>query len=178
MKFVCTRLECERVTERYLSQVRNPDRVYCSMKCKKLDESRFQQGEMNSNYRHGRYSDKTCVCGATKDYRSKSCSDCKDTSYAIDNLNASQDPADIFVVGNRRMNQRVIRTILRLDLLSYECVRCGNGGEWNGEPLTLQLDHINGNARDNRLENLRFLCPNCHCQTDTWGYKGRERNGD
>ena len=39
---------------------------------------------------------------------------------------------------------------------------------WRGNPLTLQLDHINGIRTDNRIENLRILCPNCHSQTDTW----------
>ena len=39
---------------------------------------------------------------------------------------------------------------------------------------TVELDHVNGNNRDNRLENLRFLCPNCHSQTDT--YKGKNIN--
>ena len=51
----------------------------------------------------------------------------------------------------------------------YECVKCGNKGEWMGEKLPLQLDHINGINKDNRLENYQWLCPNCHCQTKTWG---------
>ncbi len=53
--------------------------------------------------------------------------------------------------------------------LPNECEKCGNTGEWQGQKLKLQVDHKNGDGRDHRLENLRFLCPNCHCQTETWG---------
>jgi len=51
----------------------------------------------------------------------------------------------------------------------YECVMCGNDGNWMGNPLALQLDHIDGNPKNNTLDNVRWLCPNCHCQTETWG---------
>lgn len=47
------------------------------------------------------------------------------------------------------------------------CEECGLT-EWRGRPLPLELDHINGDNTDNRLENLRILCPNCHSITDTW----------
>ena len=49
-----------------------------------------------------------------------------------------------------------------------ECVLCGQNNSWNGMKLVLQLDHINGNNKDNRIENLRILCPNCHTQTETF----------
>ena len=61
--------------------------------------------------------------------------------------------------------------LLKEHLLEYKCGICGNKGEWNGFPLTLQLDHINGIHTDHRLENLRFLCPNCHSQTETFSGK-------
>lgn len=58
--------------------------------------------------------------------------------------------------------------LIKANLIEYKC--CGIT-EWNGKPLTLQLHHINGNNRDNRLENLTFLCPNCHSQTDNFSGK-------
>lgn len=63
--------------------------------------------------------------------------------------------------------------LVREGLLINECVLCKTGPVWNGLPLTLQLDHINGSHSDNRIENLRILCPNCHTQTETWGMKVR-----
>lgn len=73
------------------------------------------------------------------------------------------------------------RAILKSKLLSIKeeiCELCKIGPIWNNLPLTLQIDHINGNNKDNRIENLRFLCPNCHSQTDTFGAKniGRIKN--
>ena len=49
-----------------------------------------------------------------------------------------------------------------------KCEECGIGEEWNNRPLTLQVDHIDGNSDNNSIDNLKILCPNCHTQTHTW----------
>ena len=53
------------------------------------------------------------------------------------------------------------------------CAECGLGQEWNGKPIALHLDHIDGNSDNNTLENTRLLCPNCHSQTDNFGIKNK-----
>ncbi len=50
----------------------------------------------------------------------------------------------------------------------YLCTGCGTGGTWEGRPLVLHVDHVDGDWRNDDAGNLRFLCPNCHSQTATW----------
>lgn len=52
---------------------------------------------------------------------------------------------------------------------------CCNNTEWLGKPISLEVDHINGNSADHRLDNLKILCPNCHAQTDTYRGKNIKR---
>lgn len=68
---------------------------------------------------------------------------------------------------------RMKQYLLDFGLLNNVCSVCGQGPVWNNRSLTLQLDHINGNHHDNRIENLRIVCPNCHTQTDN--YVGRNK---
>lgn len=67
------------------------------------------------------------------------------------------------------------KRLISSGVLKNECYICGLQPHWKGKPLMLQLDHINGKRNDNRRENLRILCPNCHTQTDT--FTGRNKVG-
>lgn len=80
---------------------------------------------------------------------------------------------DIFTK-NSKVTRKVIRGyILRNHLIEYQCAFCGNEGEWMGKPIALELDHIDGDNTNNELDNLRFLCPNCHATTST--YRGKNK---
>ena len=68
---------------------------------------------------------------------------------------------------------KLSRRLKKEKIIENKCDECGIT-EWNGKPIVLHLDHINGKRTDHRLENLRLLCPNCHSQTDT--YCGRNIN--
>jgi hypothetical protein len=78
---------------------------------------------------------------------------------------------DILVENSNYGSQHLKQKLLSKNILENKCHTCNNKGEWCGKKLSLQLDHINGINNDNRLENLRLLCPNCHSQTETFSGK-------
>jgi 5-methylcytosine-specific restriction endonuclease McrA len=83
--------------------------------------------------------------------------------------------AEILVAGSDYRSVHTLKKrLVQEGLLEPRCAICGLV-EWLEQPVVLHLDHINGDRTDHRLENLRFLCPNCHSQTDT--YCGRNRSG-
>jgi 5-methylcytosine-specific restriction endonuclease McrA len=75
--------------------------------------------------------------------------------------------------GSRRQKPRLlIRSLLEIGR-PYQCALCDVDVTWLGAPLRLEVDHIDGDYHNNEAWNLRFLCPNCHSQTDT--FSGRTR---
>jgi hypothetical protein len=80
----------------------------------------------------------------------------------------------VLAAGRRRCRQHVKARLLHAGLKHRRCEQCGLT-HWRGRPLSLELHHVNGDGQDNRLENLRLLCPNCHSQTDTWGARNKGR---
>lgn len=84
-----------------------------------------------------------------------------------------QPLSDILVEGSYYNIFNLKKRLFEANLLKNECSWCGNPGTWNGNELTLHLDHINGINNDNRIDNLRILCPICHALTDT--FRGRNK---
>ena len=73
---------------------------------------------------------------------------------------------EVLVAGFFAQSNRLRKRLLAAGLKQATCEICGLS-EWNGQPIPLELDHVNGRRDDNRLENLRLVCPNCHAQTPT-----------
>ncbi|MEU3447452.1 HNH endonuclease [Streptomyces thermolilacinus] len=70
--------------------------------------------------------------------------------------------------GSARTPTRMLRRALDEVGVPHVCAACGTGDTWQGRRLVLEIDHVNGDRLDNRRENLRYLCPSCHTQTDTF----------
>lgn len=75
--------------------------------------------------------------------------------------------SELLSLGHIKRNATVKVALLENNIISYECSICGQQPIWNSKELVLELHHKNGNSMDNRIENLTFLCPHCHSQTDT-----------
>ena len=87
-------------------------------------------------------------------------------------LLVEQEPA----TARRIPSDRLRRAMAVLEVPEH-CALCGTEPTWRGRPLPLEVDHIDGDWRNNRIGNLRFLCPNCHSTTDSYRGRGKTGNG-
>lgn len=89
-------------------------------------------------------------------------------------VGSNPKPLEEYLVENSTAHRKNIkRRLIAEGYLEDKCAVCGLMSEWNGKSITMHLDHINGVNNDNRLHNLRLLCPNCHSQTSTYGGSNR-----
>ena len=77
--------------------------------------------------------------------------------------------------GSKRTKPPFLRRALVESGRPYRCELCQNAGDWRGAPLRLEVDHVDGDYHNNCSDNLRFLCPNCHSQTDNYAGKSQGR---
>ena len=90
--------------------------------------------------------------------------------------NRRKDAESILVYGEtRREKTHQLKRAMLEKGIPHICSQCKIDAKYNGKELTLQIDHVNGNWKDNNLENLRFMCPNCHSQTETFGVKNYKK---
>jgi hypothetical protein len=80
----------------------------------------------------------------------------------------------LLVADTYRSRHNVKLRLIAEGLKQNQCELCGLT-EWLGESLSMALHHVNGDGKDNRLENLQLLCPNCHSQTDNFSGRGQRR---
>lgn len=97
-----------------------------------------------------------------------------DLPYRLEEQSRPRLKSEEILIENSLVSRSGLKThIVNNQLLdSSICSECGIV-DWNGAPISLHLDHINGINNDNRIENLRFLCPNCHSQTKTYCRRGQ-----
>lgn len=78
--------------------------------------------------------------------------------------------------GSNKAKTNQLRRALLESGVEHRCKECGLSNTWNNKPITLEIDHIDGNWLDNRIHNLRFLCPNCHSQQSTTNMPHKHSN--
>jgi hypothetical protein len=86
--------------------------------------------------------------------------------------------AEVYMTGDTYISSHRLKLkLIRDGVKEHRCEVCGTT-EWMGNPVPVELDHIDGNRYNNDLSNLRIICPNCHAQTDTYSGKNVGKYGD
>lgn len=123
------------------------------------------------------------ICGSTLTHLKNRCLNAGiDTSHFVKpsiaiKVSSSTKPASVILVNSPKLKSRTRRNQLLRALkerdVAYECVGCSNPGKWLDLNLRLEVDHVDGNWRNNSQDNLRLLCPNCHV---VLGHSGRDES--
>lgn len=101
-----------------------------------------------------------------------------DISHFTKTKGIERNPDNVFVENSTASQKTLREWYIKGKYTEYKCSICGQDPIWQGKELTLILDHINGTNNDDRLENLRWVCPNCNQQLDTTGGKQSHKNKD
>lgn len=96
-------------------------------------------------------------------------------AYTERGIQPSPNLASVLRTGSNYNRAALKRRLLDEGYWEYRCMECGIE-DWCGKPISLHLDHINGTNDDNRLHNLRLLCPNCHSQTPSYAGRNARKN--
>jgi 5-methylcytosine-specific restriction endonuclease McrA len=86
--------------------------------------------------------------------------------------------AEVFIENSPIFGVQIRTRLKNIGVDDTTCMLCGLSKMWNGKPIQMQVDHINGIRSDNRLENLRIVCPNCHTQTETHSRTARKESNE
>lgn len=107
---------------------------------------------------------------------------CKELGISTDHFTKrhidmpKRTPENTFIEHSSASQSALKKLYKKGNYSEYKCAICGQEPFWNGSELVLTLDHINGENHDNRLENLRWVCPNCNRQLDTYGGRNKREH--
>jgi len=142
------------------------------LQCKKPTKNpKFCNRSCSATYNNRKRAGVKCQnCKNPIDYNRKYCdNNCQNIYYR--NLKIKALERGEYVGENLRFPTGGWAKNYLLERFDHKCQSCGVGEEWNGKPLTLEAEHIDGYANNNSIENLSLLCPNCHSQTSTYKNK-------
>lgn len=95
-------------------------------------------------------------------------------TLGVSNIKRKKDLNEILVENSDYCRTHLKDRLYKEKLKKRKCEKCGQGETWKGKKMSLILDHINGVHNDNRIENLRMLCPNCNSTLETHAGKNKK----